>query len=74
MSFRSVFLAVVIAFALILAALLLPVFSAAKRRAQDIQCRNNLKQLTTSAGMYLSQDGPIDYPSSESLWFPSVMS
>jgi prepilin-type processing-associated H-X9-DG protein len=56
----------------ILAAILLPVFSAAKRRAQDIQCRNNLKQLATAACMYLSQDGPIDYPSTQSLWFPSV--
>ena len=72
-AFTLVELLVVIAVIAILAAILLPVFAAAKRRAQEVQCVNNVKQLTTAAGMYLSQDGPIGYPSLESLWFPSVM-
>jgi prepilin-type processing-associated H-X9-DG protein len=64
---------VVIAIIAILAAILLPVLEAAKRRAQETQCRNNVKQLAISAGMYLSQDGPIGYPSLHSVWIPAVM-
>jgi prepilin-type processing-associated H-X9-DG protein len=32
-----------------------------------------VKQLATAAYMYLSQGGPIGYPSLRSLWFPAVM-
>ncbi len=66
-------LLVVIAIIVILAAILLPAITPAKRQAQEAQCRNNLKQLTTAAYMYLSQDGPIAYPSLHSIWFPAVM-
>jgi len=72
-AFNLVELLVVIAIIAILAAILLPVFAAAKRRAQEAQCRNNVKQLTTAAYMYLSQDGPISYPSLHSVWLPAVM-
>lgn len=64
---------VVIAIIAILAAILLPVLTAAKRRAQETQCRNNVKQLATGAYLYLSQDGPIGYSSLHSVWIPAVM-
>jgi prepilin-type N-terminal cleavage/methylation domain-containing protein/prepilin-type processing-associated H-X9-DG protein len=71
--FTLIELLVVIAIIAILAAILFPVLAAAKRRAQEIQCCNNVKQLATAGYMYVSQDGPIPYPSVQSLWFPAVL-
>jgi prepilin-type N-terminal cleavage/methylation domain-containing protein/prepilin-type processing-associated H-X9-DG protein len=72
-AFTLIELLAVIAVIAILAAILLPTFAAAKRRAQETQCKNNLKQLATAAYMYVSQDGPIGYPSLHSVWLPAVM-
>ena len=72
-AFTLIELLTVIAVIAILAAILLPTFAAAKRRAQETQCKNNLKQLATAAYMYVSQDGPIGYPSLHSVWLPAVM-
>jgi prepilin-type N-terminal cleavage/methylation domain-containing protein/prepilin-type processing-associated H-X9-DG protein len=72
-AFTLIELLVVIAIIAILAAILLPVLAAAKRRAQETQCRNNVKQLTTTAYLYVSQDGPISYPALHSVWLPAVM-
>jgi prepilin-type N-terminal cleavage/methylation domain-containing protein/prepilin-type processing-associated H-X9-DG protein len=71
--FTLIELLVVIAIIAILAAILFPVLAAAKRRAQEIQCTNNVKQLGTAGYMYVSQDGPIPYPSVQALWFASIL-
>jgi prepilin-type N-terminal cleavage/methylation domain-containing protein/prepilin-type processing-associated H-X9-DG protein len=56
-AFTLIELLVVIAIIAILAALLLPALSAAKRKAQQVQCLNNVKQLTLASYMYATDSG-----------------
>jgi prepilin-type N-terminal cleavage/methylation domain-containing protein/prepilin-type processing-associated H-X9-DG protein len=72
-AFTLMELLVVIAIIALLAALLLPALAAAKRKAQQAKCMDNLRQLTLSALMYLNEDGPIGYPSPQVVWIPAVM-
>jgi prepilin-type N-terminal cleavage/methylation domain-containing protein len=58
-------LLVVIAIIAILAALLFPVLSRAKRKAQESKCLNNVKQLSLASFMYVNEHGtPIPYNNS----------
>jgi competence protein ComGC len=69
-------LLVVIAIIAILAALLLPALSAAKMRARNISCLNNVKQLTTADLMYWSDHNEMfsySGSSGNTLWMGTLI-
>jgi prepilin-type N-terminal cleavage/methylation domain-containing protein len=61
-------LLVVIVIIGILASLLLPAISLAKRRSQGAVCINNLKQLDLALGMFVEEHDQI-YPNTNEVWY-----
>src|SRR5580658_2285403 len=77
--FTLIELLVVIAIIAILAALLLPALAAAKRKAQQANCVNNLKQVTLASLMYVDDNhvwvGPtnVNYSLSGGDWMGALL-
>jgi prepilin-type N-terminal cleavage/methylation domain-containing protein len=69
-AFTLIELLVVIAIIAILAAMLLPALASAKRKAKDIACRSNLKEMGVAGLMYCNDFKSMPYSSDVTEWVP----